>query len=129
MNNKIEDTTLTLINFENGVKGHIFLSWIHPFKEQRFTLVGTNGSLVFSDTEEKKLILYKTHINKKTGKIEDHKARNVRLVNKEPLKEQAKYFLKCLDSRNVEINNIDHAYKVVSVLEESTKLIKKESMK
>ena len=53
LNNKIEDTTLTLINFENGVKGHIFLSWIHPFKEQRFTLVGTNGSLVFSDTEEK----------------------------------------------------------------------------
>ena len=129
LNNKIEDTTLTLINFENGVKGHIFLSWIHPFKEQRFTLVGTNGSLVFSDTEEKKLILYKTHINKKTGKIEDHKARNVRLTNKEPLKEQAKYFLKCLDSRNVGINNIDHAYNVVSVLEESTKLIKKESLK
>ena len=42
------------------------------------------------------------------------------------MKEQAKYFLKCLDSRNVEINNIDHAYNVVSVLEESTKLIKRE---
>ena len=30
LNNKIEDTTLTLINFENGVKGHIFYpGYIH----------------------------------------------------------------------------------------------------
>ena len=39
LNNNIEDTTLTLLNFKNNIKTHIFVSWIHPFKEQRFVIV------------------------------------------------------------------------------------------
>ena len=120
LNKNIEDTTLTLINFKNNIKAHIFVSWIHPFKEQRFTLVGSEGSLVFSDTDKSKLRLYKTQINKKTGSIESHKSKIIKIANKEPLKEQAKYFLQSIINRKIDINNIDHAYKVVAVLEKST---------
>ncbi len=126
LNRNIEDTTLTLIRFANNIKAHIFVSWIHPFKEQRFTVVGNRGSLVFSDTEETKLRLYKTKINKKSRSIESHSSKIIKVEKKEPLKEQAKYFLKCLKDRKIEINNIDHAYKVVSVLEKSSHKIKQE---
>ena len=126
LNTKIEDTTLTLITFANKIKAHIFVSWIHPFKEQRFTIVGTRGSIVFSDTDVEKLRLYNTKINKKTRVIESHKTKIIKVGNKEPLKEQAKYFLKCLKDRTIDINDIDHAYKVVSVLEKSSNIIKKE---
>ena len=64
-NQNVEDATLSLFEFENGVKSHIFVSWFHPFKEQRFVVVGTKGTLVFSDTNiENKLVAYTTKIIK-----------------------------------------------------------------
>jgi len=124
LNDHIEDTTLTLINFKNNIQAHIFVSWIHPFKEQRFVVVGSKGSLVFSDTEEvNKLNLYKTSILE-DGNIEQHTSKNIKIPSLEPLKEQAKYFLDCIENREINLNNSKHAYNVVSVLEESTKKIK-----
>jgi UDP-2-acetamido-3-amino-2,3-dideoxy-glucuronate N-acetyltransferase len=127
LNNNIEDTTLTLLNFKKNIKAHIFVSWIHPFKEQRFVIVGSNGSLVFSDTEEvNKLKLFKTTILN-DGNIEKHSLTNIELASLEPLKEQAEYFLECIEKRKINLNDSQHAYNVVSVLEESTKRIKEKS--
>jgi len=33
LSKEIYDTTLTTLEFKNGVKGHIFVNWLHPFKE------------------------------------------------------------------------------------------------
>ncbi len=124
LNDNIEDTSLTMLNFSNEKKAHIFVSWIHPFKEQRFIVVGKNGSLVFSDTEkDEKLKLYKTKILD-NGQIDSHSFQNIDLNDSEPLKEQAKYFLESIKNRNIDINNSGHAYDVVSVLEECTKSLK-----
>lgn len=126
LNNKVEDTTLSLLTFKNKMKAHVFVSWIHPFKEQRFVIVGSKGSLVFSDTEEidKKLRFYTTTITN-TGEIKKHNSKNIKISSNEPLKEQAIYFLNCMKSRKIKINNSKHALDVVSVLEKSTKLINK----
>ncbi len=122
INPKIEDTSLSLFEFKNRVKSHIFVSWIHPFKEQRFIIVGSKGSIVFSDTDENKLKLYRTEISK-SGDINKHSFRKVKISNKEPLKTQAEYFINGIKKRKIEINNSDHALKVVAVLEEcSTKM-------
>lgn len=124
INKNNEDTSLTLLNFQNEKKAHIFVSWIHPFKEQRFVVVGKKGSIVFSDTvEDEKLKLYKTNILNDL-KIDTHTYRNLKLSKEEPLKEQAKYFLEAINNRNVQINNSSHAYDVVSVLESCTKILK-----
>jgi UDP-2-acetamido-3-amino-2,3-dideoxy-glucuronate N-acetyltransferase len=120
LNNNIEDTSLTMLNFKNEKKAHIFVSWIHPFKEQRFVVVGKKGSLVFSDSEkDEKLKLYSTNILD-NGKIDSHSFQNIKLSEKEPLKEQAKYFLESIGSRDISINDSTHSYNVVSVLEECT---------
>ena len=37
---KIPDTTLTTMDFPSGVKAHIFVSWLHPYKEQKLVVVG-----------------------------------------------------------------------------------------
>lgn len=124
INSKIEDTSLSLFEFQNKVKSHIFVSWIHPFKEQRFIIVGSKGSIVFSDTDEDKLKIYKTNILK-SGDINKHSYRKVKISTKEPLKTQAEYFLKGIKNRKIKINNSNHALEVVSVLEEcSTKMHK-----
>ena len=125
LNNKIEDTTLSLLDFKNGQKAHVFVSWIHPFKEQRFVIVGDKGSLVFSDSKKsKKLQLYKTKIQK-DGSISSHNMKNITYTEKEPLKEQALYFIECIKSRKVKINNSTDALKVTKILEESSKIINK----
>ena len=30
--------------------GHIFVSWLHPFKEHRFVIIGSKGMLHFEDS-------------------------------------------------------------------------------
>ena len=59
LHEQIADTTVTLLSFPSGVKAHIFVSWLHPFKEQKLIVVGDRKMAVFDDVEKKdKLILY-----------------------------------------------------------------------
>ena len=46
LNKGIYDTTLTTLEFKNGVKGHIFVSWLHPYKEQKLIVVGSRAMAV-----------------------------------------------------------------------------------
>jgi UDP-2-acetamido-3-amino-2,3-dideoxy-glucuronate N-acetyltransferase len=57
LNTMIYDTTLTTLEFRNGVKGHIFVSWLHPYKEQKLIVVGSKAMAVFDDVSEEKLFL------------------------------------------------------------------------
>ncbi len=123
-NQNVEDATLSLFEFENGVKSHIFVSWFHPFKEQRFVVVGTKGTLVFSDTNiENKLVAYTTKIEQGETTIMEHKEEVITFQEREPLMNQAKYFLECLSERTCEINNSNDALKVVEILENSNKIL------
>src|SRR5580704_16288113 len=64
LNPPIVDTTLSTLEFSSGVKAHIFVSWLHPFKEQKLCVIGSQKMAVFDDLEpEKKLIVYAHRIN------------------------------------------------------------------
>ena len=39
----IHDTTMTVLEYPNNIKGHIYVSWLHPFKEHRFVIVGSKA--------------------------------------------------------------------------------------
>ena len=41
---------MTHLKYGNGVEGHIFVSWLHPFKEHRLVVVGSEGMITFEDT-------------------------------------------------------------------------------
>ncbi|MCS6919353.1 MAG: Gfo/Idh/MocA family oxidoreductase, partial [Fimbriimonadales bacterium] len=47
----IADTTITTLAFPSGVQAHIFVSWLHPYKEHRLVVVGSDGMAIFADTE------------------------------------------------------------------------------
>jgi UDP-2-acetamido-3-amino-2,3-dideoxy-glucuronate N-acetyltransferase len=42
---------LTTCDFASGVKVHIFVSCLHPFKEQKLVVVGDRNMVVFDDTK------------------------------------------------------------------------------
>ena len=50
----IPDSTMTNLEYENGVEGHIFVSWLHPFKEHRLVVVGSEGMITFEDSIKEK---------------------------------------------------------------------------
>src|SRR5438046_4977194 len=58
LNRHIFDVTLSHFDFPSGVQAHIFVSWLHPVKEQRLVVVGSEKMAVFDDTAEQKLLLY-----------------------------------------------------------------------
>ena len=58
----IYDVTMTNFSFDNEVRGHIYVSWLHPVKEQKLVVVGDKKMAVFDDTSEKKLLLYRHKI-------------------------------------------------------------------
>src|SRR5580704_13796235 len=64
LNHPISDVTLTILSFASGVKAHIFVSWLHPFKEQKLVVVGDRKMAVFDDTQtDTKLVLYPHRID------------------------------------------------------------------
>ncbi len=46
----IADASLMSLQFPKSVPAHVFVSWLHPFKEQRFVAVGDRQMAVFDDT-------------------------------------------------------------------------------
>ena len=60
LHKKIADVTTTHLDFPSGLKTHIFVSWLHPFKEQKLVVVGDKKMAVFDDTKDwqDKLLLY-----------------------------------------------------------------------
>ena len=65
LHRKIADVTSTHLEFPSGLKAHIFVSWLHPFKEQKLVVVGDQKMAVFDDTLpwEDKLLLYPHQIS------------------------------------------------------------------
>ena len=113
------DTTLTVLDFPNGVKAHIFVSWLHPFKEQKFVVVGSEKMVVFDDLKEEKLFIYPHKIMWKEGKIPvAHKADfyTVPVEKKEPLKEELKHFIECVKKRQKPETDAEEGLRVLKIL-------------
>ncbi len=86
----VVDVTLSRLKFRSGVTGHIFVSWLHPSKEQRLVVVGTEKMAVFDDTAEKKLLLYSHRVDwaDRAPKAVKAEPIAVELEKAEPLKEE-----------------------------------------
>ncbi len=120
LNAGIADTTLTTLEFASGVKGHIFVSWLHPFKEQKLVVVGSKAMAVFDDVSSEKLFLYRHEIEWRQGKMPVAKKAEPRVVpvdKKEPLKEELAYFVKCVKTRERPRTDGEEAVRVLRVLQ------------
>ena len=96
----IADTTITHLSFPTGVRAHVYVSWLHPFKEQKLVVIGDQGMAVFDDTQDwgEKLLLY-PHTVKLEGEVsiaQRADARAIVVEPREPLREECKHFLDCV---------------------------------
>ncbi len=100
LHNRILDVTTTHLRFPGGEHAHVFVSWLHPFKEQKLVVVGDRCMAVFDDREPwpSKLLLYPHSINWRDGRPEPARAEAeaVSVDEDEPLKLECQHFLDCI---------------------------------
>jgi UDP-2-acetamido-3-amino-2,3-dideoxy-glucuronate N-acetyltransferase len=111
---------LTTCDFKSGVKAHIFVSWLHPFKEQKLAIVGGKKMAVFDDMEsDRKLVLYSHRIDWIDRMPVVHKdgGQVVPLPKEEPLRKECEHFLTCIETRESPRTSGQSAVRVLDVLE------------
>src|SRR5687768_17164220 len=115
----IHDSTMTVLTYPNNIVGHIFVSWLHPFKEHRLVAIGSKGMLSFEDSSERKEILfYEKGIDWVQGepKKREGPTESIAYDKKQPLDAELEYFVDCLDGRPVEIAGAKNAIEVLDIL-------------
>ena len=123
----IADVTNTYLTFPSGVNAHIFVSWLHPFKEQKLIVVGSEGMAVFDDMKDwgEKLQLYPHRIGWREGLPEPEKGETeaVSIQQGEPLKIEAQHFVDCVSDGSTPRTNGDEALRVLQILEETERIL------
>ncbi len=119
----IYDTTLTTLEFKNGVKSHVFVNWLHPFKEQKLVVVGSEKMAVFDDVSDKKLLIYPHKINFDGDIPVAMKAESypVEFEMKEPLREELLHFIHCIETRETPKTDGIEGLNVLKILEMAEK--------
>jgi len=127
LQDEIYDVTMTQFTYPGNIHAHIYVSWLHPFKEQRLVLIGSKGMISFDDSSVEKNILYYSKCiewaDGKPIKIE-HPDEIVAYDKKLPLNEELQYFIDNLDGK-IEIASGQTGHEVVMVLETVQGLIAK----
>jgi UDP-2-acetamido-3-amino-2,3-dideoxy-glucuronate N-acetyltransferase len=117
----IADQTATTLEFASGATGHILSSWMHPFKEHKFTVIGSKGAAVFDDTRgwSEKLALYRQPVQWADGvpTVVPVEPEFQMLEEKEPLREECAHFLRCCQERRVPRTDGAEGVRVLQVLE------------
>jgi Predicted dehydrogenases and related proteins len=120
LNKGIFDTTLTTMEFNKGVKAHIFVSWIHPYKEQKLIVVGSKAMAVFDDVSTEKLFIYPHKIEWANGKIPVAQKADYNVVpleGGEPLYEELKHFAECILKRMTPKTDGAEGLRVLKILQ------------
>lgn len=99
---EIADVSTTHLSFASGLNAHIFVSWLHPFKEQKLVVIGEDGMAVFDDRRawRQKLAVYPHRIRWRGGVPEPARAEPhyVETDEVEPLRRECEHFLECVVS-------------------------------
>lgn len=113
----VADVTVTNLLFDNGVRAHIHVSWLHPFKEQRLVIIGSKKMISFDDVS-KQLVIYDQRVEWKEGQPIPVKGQGVDLPfsTEEPLRIECQAFLDAIDTRVAPLTDGQSGLRVLRVL-------------
>jgi len=116
----VPDVTTTHLRFAGGQQAHVFVSWLHPFKEQRLVVVGDRAMAVFDDTLgwEDKLRLYHHSVDLSGPVPTADRAEGITvpLARAEPLRLECEHFVECVRSRSRPRTDGSEGLRVLRVL-------------
>lgn len=118
----IADVTVSTMLFSRGARAHLFVSWLHPYKEQRLVVIGERRMAVFDDVRKTdKLQVYDKRIELVNGQFvtERPTPQTVELSADEPLYLECQHFIACLETRRQPKTDGTDAWRVLKVMEAS----------
>ncbi|HUF08456.1 MAG TPA: Gfo/Idh/MocA family oxidoreductase [Rhodothermales bacterium] len=99
----VADTTVTHMLFDSGLRAHVFVSWLHPYKEQKLVVVGSRKMAVFDDRapDGEKLILHDKGADWEGNRPVPRRGNGdpVPIAQQEPLRLEIEHFLDCVKTR------------------------------
>ena len=114
----IADVTVTNLLFDNGVRAHIHVSWLHPFKEQRLVVIGSQRMAGFDDVN-KQLVIYDQRVEWQEGQPLPirHEGTLVEYDSNEPLRLECQAFLDAVATRRPPLTDGQSGLRVLRVLQ------------
>lgn len=117
----VADTTLTTMAFTGGLRAHVYVSWLNPFKEQKLTVVGSHGMAVFDDTRiwGEKLGIYRNYLKRDADQNHVPTKASVEYAvvpESEPLRAECEHFLVCCRLRTQPRTDGAEGLRVLQVL-------------
>lgn len=118
----VADSTLTTFRFAGRLRAHIYVSWLNPFKEQKLTVVGSEGMAVFDDTQPwpGKLVVYRNYLTWRHGQVptpNKQAGQAVEIEQSEPLRNECDHFLTCCRERRSPRTDGHEGLRVLQVLQ------------
>jgi len=116
----VADVTVSNLRFSNNCRAHIFVSWLHPYKEQRLVVVGDEKMAIFNDVipygEKLQLYPQRVEFDGTLPILKKEDAEFIEHANTEPLREECAHFLECMKSRNKPLTDAQSGIEVLKVL-------------
>ena len=116
----IADVTVSNLKFSDNSRAHIFVSWLHPYKEQRLVVVGDQKMAIFNDLNPfgEKLCIHPQSVgfDGTLPILKKEDAEFIEHINTEPLREECAHFLECMKSRNKPLTDAQSGIEVLKVL-------------
>lgn len=114
----VADLTVTNLLFENQVRAHIFVSWLHPFKEQRLVVIGSRKMASFDDVN-RELMLYdqRVEIHDDVPTPVKGQGEKIDYSPDEPLRLECEAFISAIQTREAPLTDGESGARVLAVLQ------------
>ena len=119
----IHDSSMTVLTYPGNIVGHIYVSWLHPFKEHRMVVIGSKGMFSYEDSsEDKNILFYEKGIDWIQGEPikRDGPTEVIPYEKKMPLTEELKYFAKHTNGEPIKIADAQNGVEVLEILEKAS---------
>lgn len=116
----LADVTVSCLHFASGIRAHIFVSWLNPFKEQKLVIMGEKRMAVFNDvSKDAKLTLYNQRVDleNRAPILRKDADETVDLPGDEPLRNECMHFLDCMGTRRAPLTGSECGIDVLKILE------------
>lgn len=121
LSDNVPDVTTTHMSFPSGPRAHVFVSWLHPFKEQRLVVVGADAMAVFDDTApwDSKLVVFEHGVtwDGLTPVPVRGEPTPIPLEESEPLRLECEHFLECVATGETPRTDGHEGVRVLQVLD------------
>jgi predicted dehydrogenase len=130
--NGVDDVVFLNIMYPDKIMANIHVSWLDPQRARTMVVVGSRKMVLYDDVAENKVVVYDKGIDSMAvlGQNMDYDSQHFQTFNhrsgdvlmpkidfKEPIKVELDHFIDCIEKGVEPLTGVDHARKVVQILE------------